>query len=188
MKSTTHISLEQQRAEFSERRFLAMPLAGMLVWILIGSGSVLVTSPIQQAWLLFIGTGSILYIGIGISKLTGEDFTDKTKPKNTFDTLFLYTISMSLLVYALAIPFFMIDYTSLPLTVGVLAGLMWLPLSWIIQHWIGIFHAVSRTLLLVSVYYLFPDHRFVASAVVIVVIYLITIIVLEIRWRKIKNT
>ena len=187
MTSTTTHSLDQQRELFSRRRFLAMPLAGTIAWTVVGVAS-LVLSPAQTVWTLYIATGFIAYLGIFISKFTGEDFLDKTKPKNTFDSLFFHSVFMSLLVYAIAIPFFMVDYTSLPLSVGILAGLMWLPLSWIIQHWIGIFHAVSRTLLLVAVYYLFPDQRFVASAVVIVVVYLITIVTLENRWRKIKST
>jgi len=72
-----------------------------------------------------------------ISRFTGENFLDKNKPKNVFDSLFFYCVAMALLVYAIAIPFFRVDYTSLPLTVGILAGLMWVPLSWIIQHWSG---------------------------------------------------
>lgn len=179
------MTLDQQREEFKRRRFLAMPLAGTLVWLVIGAGSLLLKSG-SLVWLTFIGTGSIAYLGIFISRFTGENFTDKQKPKNTFDTLFFYTVGMSLLVYAIAIPFFMVDYTTLPFTIGILAGLMWLPLSWIIQHWIGLFHAISRTVLLVLVYFLFPDHRFLASAIVVVSAYLITIVVLEKRWKSIK--
>ena len=177
------MTLDQQREDYKRRRFLAMPLAGTLVWTAIGIGSFFL-SPTAMVWLTFIGTGSIAYLGIFLSKLTGENFTDKNKPKNTFDTLFFYTVGMSLLVYAIAIPFFMIDYTTLPFTVGVLAGLMWLPMSWIIQHWIGLFHAISRTLLLVAVYFLFPEQRFLSSAIVVVSIYLITIFTLEKRWRN----
>ncbi len=180
------MTLDQQREEYKRRRFLAMPLAGTIVWIFIGIGSGFV-SPTGQVWLTFIGTGSIAYLGIMLSKLTGENFTDKNKPKNTFDALFFYTVGMSLLVYAIAIPFFMVDYTTLPFTVGVLAGLMWLPMSWIIRHWIGLFHAISRTLLLVAVYFLFPEQRFLASSIVVVSIYLITIAVLEKRWRTINQ-
>lgn len=181
----TH-TLDQQRELFSSRRFLAMPLAGTIAWALIGLGS-MVLSPQQLVWLLYIAIGCIAYLGIFISKFTGEDFLDKTRPKNSFDSLFFHSVFMSLLVYAIAIPFFIIDYTSLPLTVGILAGLMWLPLSWIIQHWIGIFHAVSRTALLVVVWYAFPAHRFLACSVVIVIIYLITIVILEKRWRKLMS-
>jgi len=179
-------SLDQQRESFSQRRFLAMPLAGTIAWTVVGIASV-VLSPAQTVWTLYIATGFIAYLGIFLSKFTGEDFLDKTRPKNTFDSLFFHSVFMSLLVYAIAIPFFIIDYTSLPLTVGILAGLMWMPLSWIIQHWIGIFHSVSRTLAIVAVWYLFPDHRFLAVSIVIVVIYLITIVILESRWRRLRK-
>ena len=62
-------------------------------------------------------------------------FLDKDKLKNVFDRLFFHCVSVALLVYAIAIPFFRVDYTSLLLTVGILTGLMWVSHSWIIQHW-----------------------------------------------------
>jgi hypothetical protein len=90
---------------------------------------------------------------------------------------------MSLLGYAIAIPFFLVDRTSLPLTVGVLTGLMWVPISWIIQHWIGIAHAVVRTGAVVTAWYLWPAHRFVIIPAVIVVLYALAIVVLLNRPR-----
>lgn len=163
-----------------------MPIAGTVVWAAIGIAS-LFLPPTQLVWMVFIGTGCIAYIGIFISRFTGENFTDKSKPKNSFDSLFFHSVFMSLLVYSIAIPFFLTDYTSLPLTVGILTGLMWLPLSWIIQHWVGIFHAVVRTGLLVLCWYVFPQHRFLILPLVIVIVYLITIAILEKRWRQIHN-
>jgi hypothetical protein len=63
-------SLDVQRHEFSQRRLLAMPLAGTIVWALIGiAGAVL---PLLQA-------------------------VNKKRPKNTFDRLFIMSIVMSLL-------------------------------------------------------------------------------------------
>lgn len=97
-------------------------------------------------WVLFIATGSIVYLGLFISKFTGENFLDKKKPKNVFDKLFFFTVGQAILVYSIAIPFFMMDYSSLPLTIGILTELVWLPFSWIINHWVGIFHSVTRTL------------------------------------------
>ena len=102
---------------------------------------------------------------------TGENFLDKNKPNNVFDSLFFHCVSTALLVYAIAIPFFRVDYTSLPLTVGILAGLMWVPHSWIIQHWVGIFHTVARTALVTAASYLAPHHRFVVIPAVIVGVY-----------------
>lgn len=175
-------SLEVQRREFASRRLLAMPLAGTIAWAAAGiAGAVL--SPVGATWALFIATGSIVYLGIFLSRFTGEHFTDRSRPKNTFDTLFFLTVGMSLLVYAIAIPFFMIDYTSLPLTVGILAGLMWLPMSWIIEHWVGVFHAVARTALVTAAWFLYPTQRFTVIPAVVVAVYAVTLVVLDRRWR-----
>lgn len=173
-------SLETQRAEFSQQKFLATPLAGMIVWLLIGIASLFL--PVRTTvWVLFIGTGSIVYLGMFLSRFTGENFMDKTKPKNTFDPLFLMTVGQSMLTYAIAIPFFIQDYSSLPLSVGILAGTMWLPFSWIIQHWVGIFHAVTRTVIIVALWYLFPDLRFTVIPFAIVLIYAVTLLILQKR-------
>lgn len=181
-------SLDKQRAEYASRRGLAMPLAGSIVWTLIGIAGAFLP-PILAVWSLFIGTGFIAYLGMMLSRFTGENFLDKNKPKNVFDSLFFHCVAMALLVYAIAIPFFRVDYTSLPLTVGILAGLMWVPLSWIIQHWVGIFHTVTRTILVTAAWYVAPRHRFVVIPAVIVGVYGVTIVIMEQRWRAIsRNT
>lgn len=179
-------SLEEQRREFAERRGLAMPLAGAVAWSIVGVGG-LFFSPVVEVWVLFGATGSIVCLGLLLSRFTGENLADKRRPKNVFDGLFLRTVAMALLVYAIGIPFFQGDYTSLPLTVGVLSGLMWLPYSWLIEHWIGTFHALARTALVTACWYLFPALRFVVIPAVIVAIYAVTIIVLEARWRSMRH-
>ena len=178
-------SLDEQRLEFARRRGIAMPLAGMVAWSVVGVAGAFLP-PLLEVWLLFGVTGSIPLLGIFFSRLTGENFLDKQRPKNVFDGLFLHTVAMSLLVYAIAIPFFQMDYTSLPLSVGVLSGLMWLPFSWIIGHWVGTFHTLARTALITAVWYVFPLARFIVVPAVIVVVYAVTIIVLEVRWRRIR--
>jgi len=185
-KSAVNRSLEEQRLEFSSRRLIATPIAGLIAWAVVGAGS-LFLGPVGETWLLFGATGSIVYLGMLISRFTGENFTGKNKAKNEFDGLFYYTIGMALLVYAIAIPFFLLDYTSLPLTVGILSGLMWLPVSWIIRHWIGLVHGALRTISVVTVWFLFPEHRFLSVSCVIVFLYVFAIAVLEIRWRKWHN-
>lgn len=176
-------SLDQQRAEFCDRPFYAMPLAGTVAWALIG-----LLSPFfgifGKVYLVFILTGSIFGLGILIAKITGEDLLGRDRPKNTFDGLFMASVASAWLVFAIAVPFFRIDPTSLPLSIGILAGLMWLPFSWIIQHWIGYFHGIVRTVLLVAAWYLWPEHRFVVLPAIIVGIYLITLFVLMQRDRQ----
>jgi len=171
-------TLEEQRTEFANRKFLATPLAGLIIWSLIGFVGIFFSGFIS-VWSIFIGTGSIVYLSLLLSKFTGENFLDKSKPKNEFDTLFLFTAAQAILVYSIAIPFFLIDYSSLPMTVGILTGLMWLPFSWIIKHWVGIFHSLIRIITVLTLWYLLPEYRFIAIPFGIVFIYIITLIILK---------
>lgn len=175
-------TLEEQRLEFANRKFLATPLAGLIVWTIIGIFGVFFSDFIS-VWSIFIGTGSIVYLGIFLSKLTGENFLDKSKPKNEFDTLFLLSVGQAALTYSIAIPFFLIDYSSLPMSVGILTGLMWLPFSWIVKHWVGIFHTITRILLILILWYLLPGYRFIAIPFGIVLVYIMTILILRRRRR-----
>lgn len=180
-------TLEEQRIEFSNQKFLATPLAGLIVWTLIGLAGIFFSDFIA-VWAIFIGTGSIVYLGLFLSKFTGENFLDKSKPKNEFDTLFFLTAAQAILVYSIAIPFFLVDYSSLPMSVGILTGLMWLPFSWIIKHWVGIFHTISRTIAIVALWYLLPEYRFIAIPFTVVLIYIITLLILKTREGKLGNS
>lgn len=176
-------SLETQREEFARRRMLAMPLAGAIAWTAIGIAGTLLAPP-MAAMALFVGTGTIVYLGMALSNLTGERFLDRHQPKNEFDVLFFHTVAMSLLTYAIALPFYMHETTALPLGAGILTGLMWLPLSWVLRHWVGAFHAVARTVLVTALWFALPGQRFVAIPFAIVAVYAVTIAVLEARWRR----
>jgi hypothetical protein len=180
-------SLQEQKDEFKRRKLLATPLAGLLAWLVAGIGDIFL-SPTGKVWVLFIATGSIVYLAMFISKFTGENYLDKGKPKNTFDQLFFFTVGQAILVYSIAIPFFLIDYSSLPLTIGILTGLMWLPLTWIIDHWVGVFHAIARTVIVLILWYVLPQHRFVAIPFAIVSIYIVTIAILRRRRPQAKTS
>ena len=186
MTNATAATLEEHRAYFSQSPFLAMPIAGTIAWTAIGvAGMVL---PIDlAAWALFIGTGMIFSIGLLVARFTGEDLLGKERPGNPFDALFMRTVVMAWLVFAIAIPFFRLEPTSLPLTVGILAGLMWLPFGWIIGHWVGTFHAVTRTILCLTAWYAFPEQRYVVIPAVIVAIDLVTIVALVRRRRVTRD-
>ena len=173
-------TLESQRIEFTNRSFIATPLSGLIAWFIVGVSGLFFPDR-TTVWVLFIATGCIVYFALSISKFTGENFLDKTKPKNEFDKLFLFTVMQAVLIYAIAIPFFLVDYTSLPLTAGILTGTMWLPFTWIIKHWVGLFHAIVRTVVVLSLWYVFPEDRFVTIPFAIVLIYIITMIILKKR-------
>lgn len=177
-------TLDEQRASFCHSRFLTMPLAGTIAWASVGVGSLFLDA-FWSSMLLFAATGSIAYIAMVLGRFTGENFMRGFA--NPFDRLFFVGVFMAWLVWAIAIPFFLKDYRSLTLTVGILTGLMWMTFSWIIQHWIGYFHAVLRTLLIVAAWYLWPELHFQVIPAIIVIVYGITIFVLEKRWRAIRD-
>jgi hypothetical protein len=183
---TMNTTLDHQRTLFCQRRFLAMPLAGTIVWALIGIISLFANEYVKTNAVWF-GCGSIFYLGIVIAKFTGEDFFGKHREKNVFDKLFMGGVIMCLLMFSVALPFASYDHTAVPLGVGILSGLMWIPFSWIIQHWVGYFHAISRTIGIVIVWYLFPEHRFEAISFLIVVIYLISIYAQERRFKRVNS-
>ncbi|MCU0627405.1 MAG: hypothetical protein MUF21_13110 [Gemmatimonadaceae bacterium] len=121
-----------------------MPIAGAIAWTAIGIAGALL--PLRGAVLaVFIGTGAIFYLGILVGKLTGEELLGRGRPANLFDRIFFHAVAASLCSYGIAIPFLQADPTSLPLSVGILTGTMWLPFAALAGHWIGIAHAAART-------------------------------------------
>lgn len=185
MKTQIPVTLDQQRSDYGKKHFMAMPLAGTIVWSLIA----LVGATMDDyygVWAIWIGCGSIFYLGTALAHFMGEGFFVKKPYKNQFDGLFMAGVVMSLLVFAIAMPVAAIDHTTVPMTVGILAGLMWIPFSWIIKSYIGWFHSIARTLSVVIAWYAFPQQRFVIIPAVIVVIYIITLFALHRRYQKIR--
>jgi hypothetical protein len=176
-------SLEQQRSAFCQRRFLAVPLAGAICWAVIG-----IASPFFDTFgatmLVYGCTGAIVYVGVGLSRLTGEPFF--RREPNAFDRLFMVAMGTQLLVFAIAIPFAMAQPRAVTLGLGILSVLAWTTFSWITQTWIGYFHAVARTVLVLAGWLLFPAHHFQVVPGIIVALYALTILVLEKRWQRIK--
>lgn len=173
-------SLDELRADYARQRLIAMPIAGAIAWTIAGVlGAIL---PARAASLaMFICVGMIFGLGALIGRLTGEPLIGRDRKQSELDRLFLLTVVMASLVWAITIPFYMIEVTSLPLSLGIMTGLMWVPVSWLIQHWIGLFHAITRTVLIALAWYIFPEHRFVVIPGIIVVIYMISIYVLANR-------
>ena len=179
---TSPLSLDAQWREFAATRFITMPLAGTIAWIGIGIVGAMKPGTVAEL-AIFAGTGSIFYLALLLSKLTGEDLLGKRRPGNLYDRIFLMTVLMAFMTYAIAIPFYLLDKSSLPMTVGILTGLMWIPFSVLARHWVGLFHGIVRTLAIVAVWYLFPEYRFTAIPAVIVAVYAVTLVVLEKRYR-----
>ena len=181
-------TLEQYREEYKQKKLLAMPIAGCFTWAVLGILGTFIDSQ-YMGLITFTGTGMIFYIALGVAKLTNEALFVKKSERNPFDNLFLSTVLMSLMGYGLVLPMTQLDHTTVPLSVGIISGLMWLPLSWTLQHPLGVIHTITRTVSLVILWYLFPEDRFVVLPFAIVLIYLFSIYQLYSRWQnQLKQT
>ena len=176
-------TLDQQLIEFRSKRYLAMPLSGAIIWALIGALSFVLT-PYQQVMATFIGTGSIIYLAMAISRLTGENISfQKNTERNWFDTIFLAAVGMSFLVFAISIPLFMENYLALPFALAVQTGLMWLVFGVVAKAPVAYVHTIVRTVACVAAYLTMPQHSFWLQPLIVVVCYGFTIPVLELRYR-----
>lgn len=95
-------TLRELRAEFARSRFLAMPIAGTIAWTVAGIlGAVLPAGAAALAMFICVG------MTFGLGALIGEPLLGKERRDNPLDRLFLLTVLMANLVWAIAIPFFM---------------------------------------------------------------------------------
>jgi hypothetical protein len=169
-------TLQELRVDFkrSGGRFLSMPVAGAICWALAGiSGSFLAVG--WAATALLICCALITPLSLFIASFFHERLVGRA---NELGRLMGRSMLMTNLFWAIAVPFGLADYSSLPLSAGILMGLQWIVLGWIIQHWIGLVHALARTVLVLTAWCLFTEHRFLAVPATIVVMYVFSICVL----------
>ncbi len=173
---TSSPTLAELRLHFARQRPIAVPIAGAICWAVAGVfGAVLPVSSASIA--MFICVGMIF----PLSLLVGRVVHENVMARDELSDLLFKSIMAASLFWAVVIPFYIVDRSSVPLTLGIIFGVPWMILGWIIRHWIGSFHAIARTVLIVVAWFLLPEYRFVAIPGIIVIIYLISILVLATR-------
>lgn len=167
------MTLEELRRDFetSAKRSVSMPIAGASVWFII---ALLSTQLDERAGVLVLmfASGVIFPIALLIARFRGEDLMSS---KNPLAKLMGLCVLMVNLLWAVHIPLFLYAPTFVPLSLGIGLGLHWVVWSWIVQHPVGIIHAVLRTILVTMVWVIFPDSRLLAIGIVIVFVYGISI-------------
>ena len=167
------MSLEKYRMDFeaSTNRSVSMPIAGAFVWLVIAILSTQLSEKMGVLILLF-ASGTIFPIALAISWVRGEVLVSSQNP---LAKLMGYCVLMVNLLWAVHIPLFMYAPEFVPLSVGIGMGLHWIVYSWIVQHPVGLIHSLLRTLLIVGVWFLFPEQRLLTVSLVIVFVYSISI-------------
>ena len=160
--------------EQETNRSLSMPLAGTFVWLVIAISGYLLPENRATVVMLF-GTGFIFPVALLIAKLRRENLTGRLNP---LSRLMGMSVLMVNLLWAVHIPLLLGAPRFFPLSLGIGLGIHWIVYSWIIQHPVGLIHAILRTGLVVSVWSAFPTHRLLAVSVVIVIVYLISLVLM----------
>jgi hypothetical protein len=158
--------------ERETNRSLSMPLAGALVWLAIGICGYLLPANRADVVMLF-GTGMIFPAALLIGKLRRENLTDRLNP---LSRLMGMSVLMVNLLWAVHLPLLLGAPRFFPLSLGIGLGIHWIVYSWIIQHPVGLIHAILRTGLVVTSWSAFPDRRMFAVPAVIVMVYLISLV------------
>lgn len=166
-------SMEVLRSEFERdmNRSISMPAAGAIVWLVVALLSPLLEFR-MSVLVLMAATGAIFPIGLLIAKVRGEKLVSSDNP---FAKLMGLCVLMINLLWALHIPLFYLNPSFVILSVGIGAGLHWIVFSWIVQHPLGLVHSISRALLVLAAWFLFPTCQLLAVGMVIVLVYLFSI-------------
>jgi hypothetical protein len=160
--------------ERETNRSLAMPLAGALVWLVIAVFGYLLAENRATVVMLF-GTGLIFPVALLIGKLRGENLTGRLNPLSRLMGL---SVLMVNLLWAVHLPLLIGAPRFFPLSLGIGLGIHWIVYSWIIQHPVGLIHAILRTGLVVTAWSAFPSRRMLAVPAVIVIVYLISLVLM----------
>jgi len=165
--------LEEYRADFgrASNRSMSMPIAGLLAWTCVGVLGCFLAYKLSLV-ALFICTGMIFPVSVGIGKMRGEEVLPS---KNPLAKLMGLSAMMVNLLWAVHIPLFLYAPQFVPLSLGISVGIHWVIYSWIIQHSLGIIHAVARTVLILAAWSFFEEQRLLAVSVVVVFMYIFTL-------------
>ena len=167
------MTLEEYRSDFNAaaKGSVSMPIAGACVWLAVAIISTQFDERTGVLILLF-GSGAIFPLALAIARLRGEALMSSDNPLAKLMGLCVLMVN---LLWAVHIPLFLYAPAFVPLSLGVGLGLHWIVWSWIVQHPLGIVHAVLRTILVAVAWFAFPESRLFAIGLAIVFVYGISI-------------
>lgn len=161
-------NIEQLRADFerTSNRAVSFPIAGAVVWALVGVVS-LFLEPYYAILFMLFASGAIFPLALGVSKLRKENVLSSENP---LSKLLAMGVLMVNLLWAVHVPLMMKAPQFVPLSVGIGLGLHWIIYSWIVQHPVGLIHAISRTISCVLVWVILPAENLLAGISTAIVI------------------
>ncbi len=167
------LSMNEVRQDFerSTNKSMSMPIAGCITWIIISVlGFIL---PFKESiYAMLFGTGIIFPIALLVGRIRKESIVDNENP---FARLMGACVVMVNLLWAVHIPLVIYAPEFVPLTLGIGLGMHWIVYSWIIQHNVGIIHSITRSVLVLAMWVIFPEYRVTAVGLAISFVYIISL-------------
>ena len=158
-------------------RSIALPIAGAIVWTAAGIAGLLL-DPRSALLALLFATGLAFPLALAIARPLGERLLDNPSP---LAGLMGRSVLMVNLLWAVHLSLIPTAPELLPLSLGVSLGLHWVVFGWVTGHWVGLAHAVARTLLVTAAWWALPDAPVTAVAGAVVLVYAASIAVLARR-------
>ena len=149
-------SLAELRERFLATSTISMPLAGLIVWSLMGVAALFVPKALV-GWLAVYVMAAILPLAFAIDKLRGRD--PFVKDDNPISQLFFQSIVGIGLMFPLVIGAAETagDPNIMVLGVAILAGIIWIPYGWGANDPVGLRHAIARAVGCYLAYWFSPD-------------------------------
>ena len=167
------LTLDALRQDFERRanRSMSMPIAGLVVWAFVGLAGLVL--PLRAAVLVMVAaTGAIFPIALAIARLRGEALVSNP---NALARLMGLCIVMVNLLWAVHLPLMAGAPGYVPLTLGIALGLHWIVYGWIVQHRLGLVHAILRTGLVLAAWLAWPEYRVATVAGAVVIAYAVSL-------------
>jgi hypothetical protein len=149
-------TLDDLRADFRRTSSIEMPVAGILIWSLLGLASLRLT-PGALATATLYASGAIFPLALLIGRLRGRNLL-AGGTSNPLTTMFLQNLALVVLLWIMLIATHRAGQDPLALVLGggVIMGLIWISFGWAVGTLTGLFHAIGRTLLCIAAYTLVP--------------------------------
>lgn len=173
--------LHRLRSDFERQagRSLALPIAGSIIWTVIAVTGLMLPES-SAIYVLVFGTGLIFPVGLIAARALGERLFGNDSP---LAALMGQSVLMVNLLWVVHLTLLFTHPSLVPLSIAVTLGIHWVVFSWIIGHPVGIVHALLRTVLVTTAWWLVPEARIFAVSLAVVASYAYAIVVLATRTR-----
>jgi hypothetical protein len=160
-------ALTELRERFLATSTILMPLAGLIVWSVMGFAALVVPKALV-GWMAVYIMAAILPLAFAIERLRGRN--PFVKDDNPLSKLFFQSIIGIGLMCPLVIGAADAagDPNIMVLGVAILAGIIWIPYGWAANDPVGLRHAIARAVGCYLAYWFAPE-EFKATAICAVV-------------------